>query len=192
MIFYLMGKSSSGKNTIYQRLLAENSGKLNNIIMYTTRPVRAGEKDGEEYHFVDDDILNDLEARGKVIEKRAYNTVHGTWKYFTVKDESIEPLSMDYLVIGTLQSYISTRDYYGKEAVVPIMIELDDGIRLQRALDREKSQANPKYREMCRRFLADEDDFSQEKLRAAGIEKTFCNEDLDSCLEAINSFMKEY
>ena len=35
------------------------------------------------------------------------------------------------------------------------MIELDDGVRLQRALDREKAQDHPKYEEMCRRFLED-------------------------------------
>ncbi len=52
-----------------------------------------------------------------------------------------------------------------------MLIELDDGIRLQRALNRERTQAEPKYAEMCRRFLADSEDFSQEKIERAGISR---------------------
>ena len=51
-IFYIMGKSSSGKDTLYRKI---NEGKklgLKNIISYTTRPIRKGEMEGREYHFV--------------------------------------------------------------------------------------------------------------------------------------------
>ena len=41
------------------------------------------------------------------------------------------------------------------------------------------------YDELCRRFLADSKDFSEENLRAAGIEKRFQNVDLEECIEAI-------
>ena len=53
------------------------------------------------------------------------------------------------------------------------MIELDDGVRLQRALDREKAQDHPKYEELCRRYLADAQDFSEEKLALSKINKPF-------------------
>lgn len=191
MIFYLMGKSSSGKDTIYRRLLEDGRDRLNHIVMYTTRPVRAGERDGEEYHFVDTECMENLKAQGRVIEQRSYNTVCGIWNYFSVKDETIDPIRVDYLAIGTLESFISTRDYYGEGAVIPIMIELDDGIRLQRALDREKTQTTPRYNEMCRRFLADSEDFSPGKLKEAGVVRTFCNENLENCLLEIKSYMDE-
>ena len=71
------------------------------------------------------------------------------------------------------------------------MIELDDGIRLQRALDREKAQDQPKYEEMCRRFLADAEDFSEERIRQAGIVKRFYNNDLEECLEEITGYLKD-
>ena len=51
-IFYIMGKSSSGKDTIYSRLLQDEAMQLKKIILYTTRPMREGEQDGREYHFV--------------------------------------------------------------------------------------------------------------------------------------------
>ena len=71
------------------------------------------------------------------------------------------------------------------------MSKLDDGIRLQRALDREKAQDHPRYGEMCRRFLADAEDFSAERMEAAEIVQTFHNDELEQCLEKIIDYLKE-
>ncbi len=190
-IFYLMGKSSSGKDTIYKLLLENKELCLHTIVPYTTRPIRAGETNGIEYHFVDEDELKKIEASGRLIELRAYSTFHGVWKYFTVADNQIDLQSKDYLIIGTLESYNRTKEYYGTQEVVPIMIDLDDGIRLQRALDREKTQEKPKYQEMCRRFLADAADFSEEKIEEASISRYFYNDNLEKCLSEIIQYMKE-
>ena len=54
--------------------------------------------------------------------------------------------------------------YYSKNSLIPIYFEVEDGIRLQRALDRERISGNGKYDEMCRRFLADKEDYSKEKI----------------------------
>lgn len=191
-IFYLMGKSSSGKDTIYKELLKREKLHLKKIVLYTTRPVRAGEKDGVQYHFVDDGAVRAFEEEGKIIELREYHTFCGLWKYFTVDDGQIDLSKNNYLIIGTIESYVKTKAYFGAQRVVPIMIELDDGIRLQRALDRERSEESPKYEEMCRRFLADAEDFGVEKKQAAGIDKEFYNEDLNRCLEEIEAYMLSF
>lgn len=188
-IYCMMGKSSSGKDTIYKMLLEDADIPVKTIVPYTTRPMRAGETEGVEYYFCDEARLSELEAAGKVIELRAYDTVHGIWKYFTVNDHQMADDKQDYLLIGTLESYLKIRDYFGKERVVPIYIEVEDGLRLQRALDRERSQAEPKYEEMCRRFLADSADFSEEKLREAGITQRFVNRDLKETKQKIKEFM---
>lgn len=189
-IFYIMGQSSSGKDTIYKKLLEINEQSLKTIIPYTTRPIRAGEKEGIEYHFVDEEQLEEIERTGKLIELRAYTTFHGIWKYFTVNDGQIDLTTNSYLMIGTLESYNKTREYYGKDQVIPILIELDDGVRLQRALDRERMQDIPKYQEMCRRFLADSVDFKEEKIREAGIARRFNNDDLERCLREIHLYIE--
>ena len=88
-------------------------------------------------------------------------------------------------VIGTLESYEKMLEYYGAAHVVPLYIEVEDGERLSRALARERQQEQPKYKEMCRRFLADEEDFSEENLRRLGISRRFCNGDAKHCLEEI-------
>ena len=52
-------------------------------------------------------------------------------------------------------------------------------------------QENPKYQEMCRRFLADAEDFSEEKIKEAGITRRFANDNLDQCLEEIKAYIQD-
>ncbi len=189
-IFCLMGKSSSGKDTIYKKLL-EQGLPLRTIIPCTTRPIRNNETHGVEYYFYTEDDLARLTTSGKIIELRAYNTIHGVWKYFTADDGQIDLTKYDYLIIGTLESYRKMQEYFGPGKLVPIYICVDDGLRLQRALDRERSQEAPKYAEMCRRFLADEQDFSPEKLAAAGIDRQFLNKELAEITAEITAFIQE-
>ena len=187
-IYCMMGKSSSGKDTLYQKVL-ERLPQIHRVVPYTTRPIREGEQDGVEYHCVDDKQLAELETDGKIVELRAYNTVHGIWKYFTVDDGQIDLEQGDYLLIGTLETYEKIREYYGAEHLVPIYIEVEDGERLARALERERRQAVPKYKEMCRRFLADEEDFCEENLKRLGIDKRYRNTDMETCLNEITGVM---
>lgn len=182
-IFYLMGKSASGKDSIYKELKVRMP-ELKTIVIYTTRPIREGERDGVEYHFVTEEMLENLQQAGKVIELRAYDTVHGIWKYFTADDGQFDAPE-DYLAIGTLESYGALIRYFGQEKVVPIYIEVEDGIRLQRALERERMQKTPRYEELCRRFLADAQDFSSEKLEKMGITQRFQNQNMEKCIDEI-------
>lgn len=190
-IFYIMGKSSSGKDTIYKKILEQNNFNIKRIVMYTTRPIREGETNGFEYIFVNDDKYNYLKNEGKIIEVRSYQTIYGEWKYFTVNDEQINLKEHNYLMIGTLESYIKTKNYYGHESIVPIYIEVEDGMRLERALRRERQQNFPKYEEMCRRFLADQKDFSEENLIDAGISKRFQNNILEECITEVSNYINQ-
>ena len=94
-------------------------------------------------------------------------------------------------MIGTLESYTKTKEYLGQDKLVPILIDLDDGERLQRALDRERTQEVPQYEEMCRRYLADVQDFSEKKIAEAGIERRFINDDLERCFAEIMTYLRE-
>lgn len=189
-IYYMMGKSSSGKDSIFKEV-KKRMPELKDIILYTTRPIREGETDGVEYHFVGEEKLWELAEKGCVIELRAYDTKCGIWKYFTADDGQIELDRQDYLVIGTLESYAAMRQYFGQEKLVPIYIEVEDGMRLERALLREREQAEPKYAEMCRRFLADSEDFSEENLKKAGIGRRFENVDFEKCVEEVCTYIHQ-
>ncbi len=188
-IVYLMGKSSTGKDTVFKKLMEKGANRYQTIVPYTTRPARDGERDGVEYFFTDEEGFQALKAAGKVIEDREYHTFHGLWRYFTVDDGQMLP-DKNYLMIGTLESYQKLKDYFGEDKMIPVMIELDDGVRLQRALDREKKPENRRFEEMCRRFLADSEDFAEDKIRAAGIKRRFYNDDLDRCFAEIEEYIE--
>lgn len=190
-IFILIGKSSTGKDTIYQKILSNPENRLHKIVPYTTRPIRDGEINGITYHFVSEEKMHEMEKKDQIIECRVYHTVYGEWYYFTARDEQVQIDEKDYLVIGTLESFLRMKQYFGEEKVVPIYIELEDGERITRALYREKQQVEPKYEEMCRRFLADNLDFSEEKLVQAGIRKRFENNELEQCIKEIQIFIGE-
>ena len=189
-IYCLLGKSSSGKDTLFKMLLEESGLALKTIVPYTTRPIRVGEQEGVEYHFVTEETQKKLEAEGKIIELRAYDTICGVWKYFTVDDGQIDLATDNYLVIGTLESYVKMRDYFGAEKLVPLYAEVEDGERLLRALTRERAQKEPNYAELCRRFLADSVDFSAERLKAAGICRWFENTEKNTTCKELVSYIK--
>ncbi len=190
-IFLLMGKSTSGKDTIYKKLIVDEDLSINKVVPYTTRPMREGETDGVQYFFKSDEEYEALKKNGKIIEERTYHTVMGDWHYFTVDDDQIDLESGNYLVIGTLESYCYIRDYFGQESVVPLLIDVDAKIRLQRAMHREDKQEHPRYDEMCRRFLADEEDFAESKIESAGItERFYNNADINDCIASIKECIK--
>lgn len=186
-IFIVMGKSATGKDTIFKELLECTKDQLKTIIPYTTRPIRTGETDGVEYFFVTNEKRNELKAQGKIIEERVYQTVMGEWAYFTADDGQVDLSHDSYFMISTLEGYRSLVNHFGAESVVPIYIEVEDGMRLERALNRERIQMNPKYEEMCRRFLADQEDFKEENLRDLHIEKRYFNVDKETCIQEILS-----
>jgi guanylate kinase len=189
-IFYIIGKSSSGKDNIYARLMKAEGLNFHKIVLYTTRPIRSGEISGKQYYFVKEDVLEQFKKSGKLIEARAYHTIHGIWNYFMADDGQVNLDQGDYLAIGTLESFVQLKKYYGADNVVPIYIEVETGERMTRALNREKQEEEPKYAEMCRRFLSDEEDFCEENVLKAGIKKRFENRVLETCTEEIIKYIK--
>ena len=189
-LFCIMGKSASGKDTLYRRLLEDTDLGLSPVVLYTTRPIRTGETDGVTYHFVTEDVYRAMKERGEIIEERVYHTVFGDWYYFTADDGRIDLASRSYLTIGTLESLAQMRAHFGEDAVEPLYIQLDDGERLARAVARERIQKNPGYEELCRRFLADQEDFSEDALKNAGIGRRFFNGDLEACTKALAEHIK--
>ena len=190
---YIMGKSASGKDTIYKRIKEQIDVKT--YILYTTRPIRIGEQEGVDYHYVSDEQMLKFKQEGKVIESRTYQTVKGPWTYATIADEQLEQ-NGDILTVGTLESYNKIKEYYEDKKdtkLLPVYITIDEEERRKRELEREKRQKNPNYEEVERRFKADNIDFSEENLKKAGIgqNETFENYDLDKCVESIVTYIQK-
>ncbi len=189
-LYVIMGKSATGKDTIFQMLMSRNKD-LKQLVTYTTRPIRCGETHGKEYYFVSHDELCELQQAGKVIECREYSTVHGPWFYFTADDGQVDFSDGDYVVISTLEGYEKLRNYYGAKNLVAIYLTVDDFTRLERAILRERQQASPCVAEVCRRFLADEADFSEEKLEELEIFHHIENDDMIDTLNKVEKYIKK-
>lgn len=181
-IFCIVGKSAVGKDTLYKKIISKQYPDLVSIVPYTTRPKRSGEADGVDYNFVTEGQLEQFEKNKKVIEKRVYYTTQGKWAYFTRKFD-IET-DKDYIMIITLDGALKVADVYGRNMVVIVYLVVDDKTRLLRCIERESKQNNPDYEEVCRRFIADQKDFSAEKLREfKNVHYIEMGESLDNCLK---------
>ncbi len=189
-IILFMGPSSSGKNIIKNRLIKENKFAFKEIIMSTTRPMRIGEVEGREYYFKTEKEMLELEEQGKIIEKRKYDTIYGPWYYFTTS-YNIDLENYNYIGDNTLEGLDQFVKFYGLENIISLLIKVDDGVRLQRALDREKREESPKYQELCRRFLADSRDFSEENISKRPITSIINNNgNLDNTMEEVEKVLK--
>lgn len=197
---YIMGKSSTGKDTIYKRL--KDKIDTNVYVPYTTRPMREGEQEGREYYFLNREQFEELQHQDKVMEARNYNVINAQgekdiWTYATIADSQWDKEG-DFLSIGTLESYTSIIRYLEEHPekdlnMIPVYISIDEQERENRARKREEQQIKPNYEEMKRRFEADNRDFSKEKLEKAGIgeSETFENYDLEKCVEQIVTYINE-
>lgn len=190
-LFCLIGKSGSGKDTIFRNLIEDKDLGLLPVVTYTTRPKRDNETNGKEYFFVDKEDIERFRAEGRIIELREYNTVKGIWQYSTVDDGRIDFKKGSFLMIATLEAFEELKKRFGDKAV-PLYIEVEDGERLERALCRERSQHKPEYAEMCRRFLADSTDFSDSLLSKSGIERRFINDDELRCVSEIKKYIHAF
>ena len=162
-IYCLVGKSGTGKDTVMERILSDNDLKIEKIVPYTTRPKRENEIEGVNYHYVDIPKMEQMEKEGLIIERRSYDTVHGVWNYFTA-DKDIDR-QRDYIIITTQQALERFVEKFGQDNIYVIYLQLDDKVRLERCIAREAMQENPNYKEVCRRFLTDEEDFDEDALK---------------------------
>ena len=141
-----MGKSASGKDRIYSVLAGDRELNFRKLILYTTRPIRAGEENGVQYYFTDENKRKEFQEKGLLIESRSYDTVHGVWSYFTADDGQINLDKGNYLGIGTLESYHKMKEYFGEDCVVPLYIQVEDGERLERAIKENGNRQTPGMR----------------------------------------------
>lgn len=160
MIFCLMGRGASGKDTLYNSLLEEYKGLVAPIVLYTTRPMRPGEVDGVTYHFVTLDAMQEFETANKIFEKRSYDVIvdnkPAVFNYFTCI-ENISDLQ-DYFIICTPDVFDKFCNYYGSDKVSGIYLDVSSAERRNRMTLRELKlpKSNRNFEELDRRVKADD------------------------------------
>lgn len=147
-VIALFGKSGAGKDTI-QNMMIEQNNNMHKIVSYTTRPPRENEVDGVDYHFLDENEFIIKIMRGDMLE----HTIFRNWFYGT----PIDSLDSTKTNIGVFNiTGIRTLLQDPRLEVHPVYVQVSDKTRLMRALSREQE---PDCKEICRRFLTDEEDF---------------------------------
>lgn len=148
MIYVFVGKAASGKDSIVRGLVDMGYKK---IISHTTRPMRAGEKNGVDYWF-EDNVEYD-----NALCLKSYTVADGSvWRYWFDKDEIMSAIKSDetYLCIAD-QDGAFELEKFGAE-IIYIYVPLKE--RLRRYWIRESKNDKPDYNEVIRRVFADEDD----------------------------------
>jgi len=81
-LFIVSSPSGGGKTTLIRRLLAAPPGAaLHFSVSHTTRPMRSGEKDGREYHFVAVEEFQRMVQRDEFLEhNEVHDHIYGTSK----------------------------------------------------------------------------------------------------------------
>lgn len=185
--FVIIAKSGSGKDSLYHYLRKLEEFLFNIFVLYYTRPMRVGEVNGETYRFVSNEEINELKKSGNVIATEYYNTNYGGCEIALVEDDQIEKEG-NYLCVMSLKFFVAMKEYFkDKEDVelIPIYIDVSARERLSRSMIREEKEANPNYKEIIRRFIADEDDFKEEVLATIPACNKFVNDDFEQFVSEV-------
>lgn len=184
MLYFLVGQSNTGKDTIMGRLLELDLG-LERFVYCTTRPAREGEINGKDYWFkTEEDYKKDLQSH-KIVESRDYARVDGIMHYYSLDDIDLEK---DYIAVGSIwqcQSYVKKWGSF----VRPIRIVVDDYNRLIRAIEREKKNKQD-YKEVCRRFNDEFVEYCDENWNTIDFWLNVENTDLDLCCRTIQEAIR--
>lgn len=178
----LLGKGGTGKDTIKARIHKEMP-ELKSLPMWTSRSMRAGEEQDVQYHFVTYEEMMQANTEGKLLECREYKTVNGIRAYGTEypKDDST------YILTVSIEQYNNLKLKIPQKDIITIYLYVDEYTRIQRALSREKECEYPNYNEVCRRFVADNNEYP------VGLEYQFPsveNVDLENAVEKTIALIK--
>ena len=155
MILVLVGKSSSGKDTLQKELVL--SGEFNNVISTTSRPIREGEIQNVDYYFVSKEEFRDKIEKDKLLEYRTYETLlkgkSEIWYYGTEK-KSID-LTKNSVLVLDLGGLAALRKYFPDEKIIGVYLHCPTALRTERA----KMRGSFCNSEWNRRLKTDKADF---------------------------------
>ena len=148
MVTVITGLNNSGKSTLANFL---KGWGYKPVLEYTTRPMREGEKNNMDYHFISDEKFNKMNTAGEFAEVLIVQTVHGLWKYGATKKD-LKTVENDYLLVCG-PSQVGQLIDSGVSALT-ILLDIDRETARKRAMAR--GTIGDDLEEFERRFTADE------------------------------------
>ena len=178
-ILVISGFSGAGKDTI-AKLINKNTG-YNFFVSHSTRPMRPGESQGDQYYFISDNEMCTMAFNKELIEGRCYKSIYGNWFYAAHKDQIKQ--DKPYVVVLDVLGYREVKKHFG-DRVVGIFIHVDDNTRLERA----KSRKDFNIEEWNRRLNDDNTQFSFDTI-IKEYNYIIDNIDLNSAMNRINEII---
>jgi guanylate kinase len=174
MIHALIGHSASGKSTIESKL--ETYKGIPRIVSYTTRPMRVGEEDGVNYHYVSEQEFALMEEDGLFSETATYRE----WHYGLKLPSKYQ--TEDYVAVVTPSGYRELVKAVGNKYITSYFISVPERERMARLVKRGDD-----VDEIIRRIHADRIDFDGFIEQADFI---IVNEDVDKSVEMVYTIIK--
>ena len=156
-LILLIGCMASGKDTILKEMI--NEGYAEPVISHTSRPMRKGEKDGIEYHFVSAEEMLKMKENNEFIEFKSYKAANNEKWYYGVDKNSLEKgLSKNYILIVDITGMRQIKEYFKDDKnmeITTIFLDVDKETRRKRAIRRDDMTLE-KVKEIERRLKADD------------------------------------
>lgn len=155
IVIAIIGKSGAGKDTFAYALTAVNN--WNFITLSTTRPPRDYEVNGNEYYFLNNEDFRQKLIREEILAHKVFND----WHYGIDVNTLVDGVNVVVISPGGLHQLWEYAENHDDVIVLSYYLWVHDRVRIERQLRRECA---PDIHEICRRFLADEDDFKPYRL----------------------------
>ena len=185
MLTIIMGKTCSGKNAVVKELVSRGWSQ---IITYTSRPKRRGEKNGREYFYISEEDFTNKINNGYFAEWKSYYVNGETWYYGSPSEEIIEA-SLDgknHVIILTPQGVEDTLAFLSKyisDYQINIIYLYANRSTILKRLQKRKDKNDS----IARRMRADDIDF----MNATSIaNKIVYNNDSDSISDVADKIIK--
>lgn len=176
MLTVILGKTCSGKSTIVRKLCEKYN--YNKILTYTTRPKREHEKDGVDYHFIDDETFSRFRDLGKFSEYKSYNVAGGyTWWYGSMLGDLDD--NKDYLIILTPQGLRDVQSELDDFASIYIYTNRDT---MKKRLIKRGDDVN----EASRRMIRDNEDFNSVENEVNRIVYNNSDDNIDDVVDRVH------
>lgn len=182
-LFCIIGKFASGKDTVCN-IIKNKMPHLTHFVGYSSMPSDTPED--ASYRFVSQDEINKIKTQNKIICSRTKENGGDMWESVIVDDGTVDFSKGSYVSIRDPFEVQSLKDYYGSDKVVTIMLTVNDGIRMIRAISREMTKVTPNYKAVCEKFLDDEKDFDN-----IVPDYAFLNENVFECVDEIQKTIRK-
>ena len=156
----LVGCSASAKDTVLNIMVEDYN--LKPVVSHTTRPMREGEIQGREYHFITTEDFVEMAYAQQFIETREYDTKKGFWFYGLNESEIDENSDNIYVVVVDVNGFFELKKRFG-ERITGIYIDCPLKDRLERSFNREPNLDFDGMKEILRRQLSDMEEIESQK-----------------------------